>query len=64
MDVLRVGLLELETIVDPLTGFFNRRYLDYRLRNEVTAARRYSPPLSLLFLDICCRRPKIDHLNA
>ena len=40
MDVLRVGLLELETLVDPLTEFFNRRYSDQRLSKEVTAARR------------------------
>lgn len=52
VDVLRVGLLELETVVDPLTGVFNRLYLDHRLNKEVTAARIHSRPLSLLFLDI------------
>lgn len=52
IDVRRTTLLELENVTDPLTGIFNRRYLDRRLRDEVLRARRYGAPLSLVFLDI------------
>jgi diguanylate cyclase (GGDEF)-like protein len=50
--VLRISQLEQENILDPLTGAFNRRYLDKHLREEVSRARRYSFPLSVLLLDI------------
>ena len=50
--MLRLSLLEQETIVDPLTGVFNRRYLDRRLNEEVARARRHGLPLSVLMLDI------------
>lgn len=52
MDVMRIGILERETVTDPLTGVFNRRYLDRRLSEEVASARRYGLPLSVLLLDI------------
>ena len=52
MDVMRVNLLERETLTDPLTGVFNRRYLDQRLTQEVISARRYGLPLSVSLLDI------------
>ena len=52
MDVMRVGLLERETLTDPLTGVFNRRYLDRCLSQEVASARRYGLPFSVLLLDI------------
>ena len=52
MDVMRVGLLERETLIDPLTGVFNRRYLDRCLSQEVASARRYGLPFSVLLLDI------------
>jgi diguanylate cyclase (GGDEF)-like protein len=50
--MLRLSLLEQETIADPLTGVFNRRYLDRRLNEEVARARRHGLPLSVLMLDI------------
>ncbi len=50
--VLRISQLEQENILDPLTGAFNRRYLDRRLGEEVSRARRYGLPLSVLLLDI------------
>jgi len=50
--VMRISLLEQENITDPLTGVFNRRYLDRRLNEEVSRARRYSLPLAVLLLDI------------
>ncbi len=52
MDVMRVSLLEQETLIDPLTGVFNRRYLDRRLSQEVERALRYKIPLSVLLIDI------------
>jgi diguanylate cyclase (GGDEF)-like protein len=44
--------LEHESITDPLTGIYNRRYLDRRLAEEVLRARRYAEPLSILLVDI------------
>jgi len=45
------------SIKDPLTGAFNRRYLDMELVREVERALRYGLPLSLLFCDL-------DHFKA
>ena len=50
--VLRLTALERENVTDALTGVFNRRYFDVRLREEVARARRYALPFSLLLLDI------------
>jgi diguanylate cyclase (GGDEF)-like protein len=52
LAVMRISLLEQENIADPLTGVYNRRYLDRRLSEEVTRARRHGQPLSALLLDI------------
>jgi diguanylate cyclase (GGDEF)-like protein len=38
--------------VDPLTGMFNRRYLETRLDAELEHSRRTAVPVSLLMLDI------------
>jgi diguanylate cyclase (GGDEF)-like protein len=51
-DIRRVVLLEQENITDPLMGIYNRRYLDRRLEEEYSRARRYEMPLSVLLLDI------------
>lgn len=40
------------SILDGLTGVYNRRYLDEILRREVERAKRYNQPLSILMLDI------------
>lgn len=37
---------------DPLTGLFNRRYLDATMARELTRCQRESQPLSLLVMDI------------
>jgi two-component system cell cycle response regulator len=37
---------------DPLTGAFNRRYLDERLPQEIKRAYRFKRPLSILMMDI------------
>ena len=49
---IRLRTLEQENISDPLTGAFNRRYLDRRLKEEINRARRHGTPLSVLMLDI------------
>jgi len=52
LDVMRISQLEQENNTDPLTGVYNRRYMDLRLGKEVAAAQRYARPLSILLLDI------------
>lgn len=37
---------------DPLTGLFNRRYFERRLREEAAHARRHRRPFSLILLDL------------
>jgi diguanylate cyclase (GGDEF)-like protein len=44
--------LEEEAIRDPLTGLYNRRYLDETFGREIRRAEREKVPLSLLMLDI------------
>jgi diguanylate cyclase (GGDEF)-like protein len=39
-------------ITDELTGLYNRRHFSNRLRDEITRAKRYEQPFSLLFLDL------------
>ena len=39
-------------VTDPLTGCYNRRFLDEIARHELEQHRRYKLPLSLLFIDI------------
>ncbi len=41
-----------QIIRDPLTGLFNRRYLDESLERELSRAKRDGLPLSLLMVDI------------
>jgi diguanylate cyclase (GGDEF)-like protein len=38
--------------IDPLTGLFNRRYLQTRLEAEMERARRNGTPLALLMVDV------------
>jgi diguanylate cyclase (GGDEF)-like protein len=44
--------LRRQSVLDPLTGLFNRRYFDETLKRELARARRKSAPMSLLVLDI------------
>ncbi len=41
-----------QSLRDQLTGLFNRRYLDKSLAREITRARRYDVPVSVMMLDI------------
>src|ERR1019366_164042 len=41
----------LESIRDPLTGLFNRRYFDERLAEEYERSRRHKLPLLLIVID-------------
>ncbi|MCP3867265.1 MAG: sensor domain-containing diguanylate cyclase [Gammaproteobacteria bacterium] len=43
--------LVISGLTDVLTGLHNRRYLDGRLEEEVSRAKRYGNPLSCLFID-------------
>jgi len=52
MDVMRITALEHETHTDPLTGVYNRRFMEQRLREEVSKARRYHFKLAVLLLDL------------
>ena len=40
------------SLTDELTGIYNRRYCDLRLREEIARARRYGHPLCLLLIDV------------
>ena len=51
-DIRRVAVLEHETITDHLTGLFNRRYVERRLKEEWARAKRHGLPLSVLLLDL------------
>jgi diguanylate cyclase (GGDEF)-like protein len=44
--------LQHQSIVDPLTGLFNRRYMDETLRRELSRAEREALPLSIIVLDV------------
>ncbi|MEQ9394054.1 diguanylate cyclase [Haliea sp.] len=44
--------LRQQSIKDPLTGLFNRRYLEETLEREMHRAKRNNSPLSLVMLDI------------
>ena len=44
--------LNLVGLTDPLTGIFNRRYLETRCKEEAANVRRHQTPLTCMFLDI------------
>jgi two-component system cell cycle response regulator len=46
------SLLRRDAAVDPLTGLFNRRYLDLRLDHELEFAQRHQHPVSVIMLDL------------
>lgn len=44
--------LKLVGLTDPLTGIFNRRYLETRCQEEIANVRRHHSPLACMFMDI------------
>lgn len=44
--------LRQQSILDPMTGLFNRRYLEETLERELHRARRAGTPLSVLAIDV------------
>ena len=44
--------LELNAVTDPLTGLYNRRLFSESLEKELTRARRYDHPVTLVVLDL------------
>lgn len=44
--------LRVQSIRDPLTGLFNRRYLEESLPREMARCKRHDMPLALMMLDI------------
>ncbi|WP_267434201.1 GGDEF domain-containing protein [Sphingomonas sp. GM_Shp_1] len=58
-DIVRISALERDAIRDPLTGLFNRRYLDAKLVEETDRSRRSATPFSTLIIDI----DRFKHVN-
>lgn len=48
----RAGEFEQLSVTDSLTGLLNRRYLDERLIEEMTRARRHSSAITLMMIDV------------
>lgn len=43
---------KMESVTDPLTGLFNRKFMNKKLDEEIERAKRYKSKFSLIFLDI------------
>lgn len=48
----RASKFQQESVTDELTGLHNHRYLEERLPEELSRARRYEQPVSFLMIDI------------
>lgn len=44
--------LRLQSIIDPLTELYNRRYMDETLRRELIRAKRADKPLAIIVIDL------------
>lgn len=51
-DIVRIAKLERDAIEDPLTGSYNRRYLESKLDEEIGRAARLNKPLSAVMIDL------------
>ncbi|WP_233137961.1 GGDEF domain-containing protein [Agrobacterium vaccinii] len=51
-EVMRVAKLEADVVRDPLTGAFNRRFMDATLPIAMATARRTQRPLSAILVDL------------
>jgi two-component system, cell cycle response regulator len=49
------------SMTDPLTGLYNRRFLNERLKEELDRARRYQYPISCLMVDLDNFKDVNDH---
>jgi diguanylate cyclase (GGDEF)-like protein len=56
----RVRALREQAVTDPLTGLFNRRYLELRLREEAGRSRRHGSPFTLTMIDLDDFKPFND----
>jgi diguanylate cyclase (GGDEF)-like protein len=52
--ISRSDKLSREALVDGLTGVYNRKYFDQKLRAELERAQRSLTPVSLIMLDVDC----------
>ncbi len=52
MEIAEFNRTVRESLKDPLTGLFNRKYMHMVLRNERKRAKRYGHQFSILFMDI------------
>ena len=57
------GEMQSQATTDALTGLLNRRGLDERLEDEVSRARRWARPLSVLMIDIDDFKPFNDRFG-
>ena len=48
----RAGELQIQAVLDPLTGLYNRRLAEQRLREEVSRAQRHHHALTVLMIDL------------
>jgi len=48
--------LQQQSVRDPLTGLYNRRYLEESIQRELGRAKREQAPLAVIMLDL-------DHFN-
>lgn len=51
-DVVKIAKLERDALEDPLTGSYNRRYLERKLDEEVGRSTRLNTPLSAMMIDL------------
>jgi diguanylate cyclase (GGDEF)-like protein len=51
-NAFQFGQTRLQTITDPLTGLYNKRYFKQSLPHEIARAQRYSKPMTLVMIDI------------
>ena len=52
IEIKQTSALQYESVTDHLIGIHNRRYLDRKMEEEISRARRYGMQLSMLLLDI------------
>lgn len=51
-NAFQYGQTRLQTITDPLTGLYNKRYFKQSLPHEIARAQRYCKPMTLMMIDI------------